>query len=232
VDIFSILCACVAFQSGGNVDEDVFGRPPLRDRQRNLDPKEIISPYDRRGGADRNDVQVSTPSNGNQNEMVIRVSPVDRLHLIGGANDNRNGPYTCAFYSSFDGGLNWNEIFFPPPPQFGNAGDPAAAIGPNGEVYFCPLAFGSTSSIYVGFSPDGGLTVPNWVQAVPPGATRFEDKQYMTADTSGGLLSGALYISWTRFRTSGVPIMVTASFDGSQTWSTPRRISDPPCQRV
>ena len=48
-------------------------------------------------------VQVNSASTADQDEVPLRVDPNDRLHLISGANDNRTGPYNCAFYASFDG---------------------------------------------------------------------------------------------------------------------------------
>jgi len=143
-------------------DDDGWGRPPILEKERPpLQPKtdDLQPPIPPRGGPDGDDVQVSTPSNRNQNETVMRVNPLDRDHLIGGANDERSGSYTCAFYASLDGGLSWNELLYSAPSGF--AGDPAAAFGPGGEVYFCPLEFGSYNEILVGRSFDGGLTVPN-----------------------------------------------------------------------
>lgn len=201
---------------------NIVGRPPDHHAPRTTSGSHRAPPP---GPADGDDVQVNTFSTADQDETPIRVDPSNRLHLIGGANDDRQGPYECAFYSSADGGLTWSELLFPDPGHFGASGDPAVAIGPNGETYYCALAFGSNSSIYVGQSPDGGITVPNWVQAVP-GSSNFEDKQFMCADLTSGALGGALYVSWTRFKNNGTPIMMVSSFDQGQTWSTPVQVSD------
>lgn len=173
---------------------------------------------------DGDDVQVNTASTADQDEVQIAVDPIDRLHLVGGANDNRAGPYNCAFFSSFDGGLTWGELFFSDPGGFGNAADPSVAIGPAGEVYFLALAYGSGSSIYVGQSTDGGVTVPNWVQVTS--SNSFDDKPLMTVDTTSGSTSGAVYTTWTRFGSAGSPIMAKHSVDGGQTWQALRRVSD------
>ena len=174
---------------------------------------------------DGDDAQVNTASTADQDEVQIAVDPVDRLHLVGGANDNRAGPYNCAFYSSFDGGLTWGELLFSDPGGFGNAADPSVAIGPAGEVYFEALAYGSGSSIYVGQSTDGGVTVSNWVQ-VTTASSAFDDKPCMTVDTTAGSTSGAVYVTWTRFGSAGNPIMIKHSVDGGQTWSGLKRLSD------
>ena len=179
------------------------------------------------GPPDGNDVEVSSPSDDDQEEVVIRVNPVDRLNLIAGANDNRFGPYNSAFYSSHDGGLTWSELHYPIQPPQTNAADPAAAFGPNGEAYFLTLSYFPDSGLYVGQSLDGGLTVPNWVEAVAPNSANFEDKPFMTADAGTGALSGAVYATWTRFKNSGgTPIMMVGSFDGGATWSAPKQVSD------
>jgi hypothetical protein len=179
---------------------------------------------------DGDDVQVSTPSAAAQNETVICVNPTDRDHLIGGANDQRNGPINTAFYSSFDGGLNWNELIYPKQ-EYTYAGDPATAFGPDGEVYFGALELPdfsySTCSLYVGRSFDGGLTVPSWTRVVgQPGV--FEDRQLLQADLSDGPLRGTLYLTWTRFTNNLTvfPIYMSSSFDQGQTWSVPRGVSD------
>jgi hypothetical protein len=172
-------------------------------------------------------VQVNSPSTADQDETPLRVDPNDRLHLVSGANDDRSGPYNCAFYATLDGGLTWSELFFPDPGGFGNAGDPAVAIGPANETYFEALANANTSAIYVGRSDDGGLTVPssNWIKAVKQINGVFHDKPAMVADTGNDPLSGAVYVTWTRFGT-GTPIYMTASFDQGATWSTPTQVSD------
>ena len=176
------------------------------------------------------DIQVSTPSGADQNETVICIDPTDRNHLVGGANDLRTGAITTAFYASFDGGIHWNEWLYPKQ-EHSFAGDPAAAIGPGGEVYFGALELPdftySTSSLYVGRSLDGGLSVQNWVRVVgEPGV--FADRQLLTADTSGGPLRGNLYLTWTRFtqNLTVFPIFMSSSSDQGQTWSAPRRVSE------
>jgi hypothetical protein len=171
-------------------------------------------------------VQVNSPSTADQDETPLRVDPLDRDHLVSGANDDRGGPYDCAFYATFDAGLTWNEIFFPDPDHFGEAGDPAVAFGPANETYFEALAFAGNSAIYVGRSDDGGLTVPTWVKAVKETNTTFEDKPAMVADVGSDPLSKTVYVTWTRFNNVGSPIYVTASSDEGATWSTPTRLSD------
>lgn len=183
-------------------------------------------------GPDGGDVQVSSPSPHNQNEHSINVDPSDRNHLIAGGNDDRSGYYTCAFYSTRDGGKSWSELFFPiPPGGFGFAGDPGTAIGPQGESYFSAIASERNygfSSLFVGHSPDGGLTVPTWVEAVdsPPGG--FQDKQFIVSDQTTSPLSGAVYMVWTRISISfgTYSIYAVTSYDQAATWTSPVRVSE------
>ncbi len=42
------------------------------------------------------------------------------------------------------------------------------AISADGRAYFVAHAYSSVSALYVGRSDDGGVTVANWVEAVPP----------------------------------------------------------------
>jgi len=183
-------------------------------------------------GPDGGDVQVSSPSQHNQNEFSITVNPADREHLIAGGNDDRNGLYTTAFYSTRDGGRTWSEFFFPiPAGGFDFAGDPGTAMGPQGESYFSAIASDQNyafSSLYVGHSPDGGLTVPTWVEAVNSPPNGFQDKQLLVADQTNGPLSGAVYMVWTRIAVSfgTYSIYSVTSYDQAATWTTPVRVSE------
>ena len=209
------------------------GVPPMDDgRADRLLPSSPPPNSARLAGPDGDDIQVSSPSVYNQNEMTIDVDPTDRNHLIAGANDERNGLYTCAFYSTHDGGLSWSELFFPiPPGGFEFAGDPATAMGPDGEAYFSADSADRNytfSSLYVGYSPDGGLTVPTWVEAVDSPPESFQDKQMLAVDQTAGPLRGALYMAWTRILNAftSFPIYATSSYDRAATWTTPVRVSE------
>jgi hypothetical protein len=217
------------------VPERLSGRPPNLDQHGGGRPPTTGAPTGTKTlrpptPPDGDDTQVSSPNSGDQDECPICVDPTDRLHLVGAANDDRAGPFNCAFYSSFDGGLTWGEMFF----SDGGANtacDPAVAIGPTGETYFEALSL-SNSGIYVGRSNDGGVTVPSWVELTQSTVNYSDDKPQMVVDTTTGSLSGAVYVTWTRFRANGsFPIMMSASFDGGGTWSTAQRLSDSPyCQ--
>jgi hypothetical protein len=232
------LSLLVAPQSGTNPPPPnpvPFGRPPshrLHEAPPPSDGRGTTGPGT--GGSMRftppnnPNVQVNSPSTADQDETPLRVDPNDRNHLVSGANDDRSGPYECAFYATMDGGLTWSELFFPDPGGFGNSGDPAVAFGPAGETYFEALAFGNKTAIYVGRSDDGGLTVQssNWIKAVKESNSSSEDKPAMVADVGSDPLSKAVYVTWTRFNSSGSPIFMVASFDEGQTWSTPKQLSD------
>ncbi len=235
----TVACLLLAALSPGSAQDEParvdpqWGIPPSKDlpfdQLLRPTPPPTDVPF---SGPDGDDVQVSSPSPANQNEMTIQVDPTDRNHLIAGANDERGGLYTCAFYASFDGGLTWSELLFPiPSGGFEFAGDPGTAMGPNGESYFSGISADRNytfSSLFVGHSPDGGLTVPTWVEAVksPPGG--FEDKELMATDLSMSPLRGTLYMAWTRIGPTHTTyeIHVVSSFDQGATWTTPVRVSE------
>ena len=174
---------------------------------------------------DGDDVQVSSPNPLNQSETIIAVDPSDRDHLVAGCIDERSGERNCAFYASFDGGLNWSELFYPIAAPYDFAADPMVAIGPNGETYFGVLvvegAFVS-SAIYVGRSPDGGVTVPSWVELDRITLPDYVDKGLMAVDIGRGPDSGSVYVVYTRRETTSTRVRLTASRDGGVTWSNPQ----------
>ena len=207
----------------------VLGRAPDRDKSADERTRTLRDGAPRLTPPDQKDKEVNSVSSADQDETPIRVDPTDRLHLISGANDDRSGPYLVACYASFDGGLNWSETFMSDPGGLGNHSDAGVAFGPNGETYFSGVAFNNLATkthIDVGFSPDGGKTVPTWVEAVVNGRNEFEDKPFIVADQTTGTFSGRLYITWTHFKSNGAsPIDEVYSTDQGQTWSTPVQVS-------
>jgi hypothetical protein len=208
----------------------VLGRAPARDKSGDDRTRSLFDSHaPRLTPPDQKDVEVNSVSSADQDETPIRVDPTDRLHLIAGANDDRSGPYLCACYASFDGGLKWSETFMSDPGGLPNQSDPGVAFGPNGETYFSGVAFnniGSKTHIDVGFSPDGGKSVPTWVEAVVNGRNEFEDKPFIVADQTTGTFSGRLYVTWTHFKSNGAsPIDEVYSSDNGKTWSTPVQVS-------
>jgi hypothetical protein len=178
------------------------------------------------GRAPAQEVQVSSPSTANQCETVIHVDPSNRLHLVGGANDARQIPMTCAFYASFDGGLTWSEFLVPTRVTSGTGYDPCAAIGKTGETYFA--INGGIGNIHVGRSFDGGLSVPTWVLADSFSGNMWDDRPNLAIDAGSGPLSGAVYCTWSRTNLTSLTtsIDISASFDGGLSWTTPVRVSD------
>ena len=75
-------------------------------------------------------------------------------------------------------------------------------------------------------STDGGLT---WLD--PVGVdwnpdNEFQDKEYLTVDSTGSIYDGNVYLTWTCF-CAGTPIYFSRSMDGGASFSTPYEISDP-----
>ena len=195
-----------------------------------------------------NDTVVSTGSqtgcSSAQNETTIDVNPANPKNLVAGANDyrvfnareNRNDTSGWA-YASFDGGATWTNVQLPhltfatgatgALSDMDAAGDPAVAFGPNNTVYYANIAFSRLNDgngVTVSKSTDGGLTwgEPSIVQidgvdgaGNPSPTPYFNDKEWIAVDQ----VSGAVYVTWTRFGPSGSPIVVSKSTDGGITWS-------------
>lgn len=88
-----------------------------------------------------------------QNETTIAINPTAPNMLIAGANDYRLGvPVGAAFYTSFDGGLTWDDGFPPFPLLAGErkkdeepteeASDPDAPTGKSGQLTEAPSGTG------------------------------------------------------------------------------------------
>jgi hypothetical protein len=105
-----------------------------------------------------------------QNETTIAVNPSSPNMLVGGANDYRLGnPVGAAFYTSFDGGVSWNDGFSPFPllsatikghrqlqeVPFGT-GDPVVAFGRARAVGGGPLP-GSSLAYYAYLGVSGSF---------------------------------------------------------------------------
>lgn len=175
-----------------------------------------------------------------QNETAIAVDPTNPNHLVAGANDyrvccNSTGTNDTSgwAYVSFNGGITWTNVqaqgltvqtggtgVFQ---QFDAAGDPALAIGPDGTVYYANIVFNRSNpatGIAVSVSHDGGLTwdPPNMVTYLHS-ANFFHDKELIAAGPDGRVV-----VTWTRFDSTGSPIVMAFSPNHGQSWT---RIGSP-----
>jgi hypothetical protein len=178
-----------------------------------------------------------------QNEPSIAQNPSNSQNLVAGANDYRlvaSGHQAWAgVYTSFNGGVSWSNQLIPGFPGSGTtnilsafsvASDPSLAFDRSGNLYYSGIAFkfqGFTAvdgSVFVSKSTDSGTSFSQTV-LVATGSTKiFNDKSYLTVDKSVGTFGGRVYVSWTRFTTTG-DIMVSHSSDGGASFSAPVKIS-------
>jgi hypothetical protein len=181
-----------------------------------------------------------------QDETTIAVNPSDPLNLVAGTNDyrlfntreSRNDGAGFA-YATFNGGRTWLNVQLPhltfqtgatgALSDMDSAGDPAIAYGPHDTVYYANLVFSrlnSASGVVVSISHNGGRTwsEPSIVHldgvdssGNPTATGIFNDKEWITVDPR----SGAVYVTWTEFQSTGSPIYVARSTNGGITWSAP-----------
>jgi hypothetical protein len=191
------------------------------------------------------------------NETTIAVNPGDPDHAVGAYHS-----YVVQFKGATavthvvsapsvttDGGDTWHEVL-PPITPYQFSGDPAVAFNTRGQVFLASIADHegpggpySSPSVIVQRSLDGGhswsrpVTLARGEQAATPnrfglGPQVFNDKEFITADTTGSDWNDRLYVTWSRFTQffTGtraffkIPIQVARSDDGAN-WSSPRTIS-------
>jgi len=171
-------------------------------------------------------------TNSTQSEMSIDIHPTNGEILFGGANATAwpsagtiygTGVY---FTTNSSTALTWSG--FDQPPFGSNSGDPAAAIGANGNFYIGYISAAGGQG--VGVSTNNGV---NWSPyTVAPGPSGFNDlldKNHLMVDklpTSPYV--DRVYAAWTEF-VAGSPInnkiAVRYSSNNGQSWSTSVNIS-------
>jgi hypothetical protein len=178
-------------------------------------------------------------------EPHVAVDPQDPLHLIGAWQQDRwsdGGARGLRTGYSFDGGLTWNvtQAAFTRcsggnaanGTDYARASDPWVAIGPDGIAYQTAIAFngdtfapGSSGSVLVSRSLDGGRTWSAPATLIRDGTAAFNDKESMTADP---LAPGYAYATWDRLEANGHgPTYLARTTDGGASWEPARAIYDP-----
>jgi hypothetical protein len=184
-----------------------------------------------------------------EGEEEIAVFPSSSSHLVAAISDfSQNGGFnTTKYVVSTSNGAAWNENFVPSDPTFGFLetsdgffwlanSDPVVAIDKSGYVYIGDLyldAFDNGNGFYVNIIPPGSnaVTVANTrpIKTNPDASTiQFEDKPWITVDTSNTLTAGRVYASWSHFTdiNAGTDyIAFSRSTNHGATWSAPLRIS-------
>lgn len=177
-------------------------------------------------------IRVTNYSQLNNEEQVF-FSPIDSNILISVWRDFRLGYRQVGIGRSADGGQTWVDSLIEPdmqyinqlfgPPDIAWQSDPTLTVDAAGNFYISVLDFSSTSpnldSGIIAFykSIDSGQTWTGPVANAPVTDWYFEDKQFITADRTGGAHDGNVYLSWTRFPNPN-RIVFQRSIDGAQSF--------------
>lgn len=111
------------------------------------------------------------------------------------------------------------------------SGDAVVAVSRGGTFYYAMLSrtLAGLGSIGVSRSTDHGVTfgAPVDASTTANGTANFQDKEWLTVDTTGGAHDGNVYLAWTNFANSfaTAQIMFVRSTDGGLTWSAPLALS-------
>lgn len=135
-------------------------------------------------------------------------------------NDFRNSAtaYNINNYYVTLNGIDWVKrgVSFPGASQIG---DPVLTFDSLGNLYYTQLyQQGSTYGIWVAKSTDKGLTFMTAVSA-HSSTVGLADKQWITADQTGGPYSNNVYLGWRQFGSSGMRFV--RSTNGGMNWSSP-----------
>jgi hypothetical protein len=166
--------------------------------------------------------QISYPSYQLQNEEQVFYCPTDSNVIIADWRDWRLGYRRCGIGRSTDGGATWSDHLNDSMLNWDNyQSDPTMTVDRLGRFYCCFLDYSVTwaDSSFISFirSDDKGATwsSPHAVEKAP--GPYFEDKQFITADRTGGAYDGSVYVSWARFP-NPTRIMFARSLDGAVTF--------------
>ncbi len=161
------------------------------------------------------------------NEEQVFICPTDSNVIIANWRDFRLGYRQIGIGRSIDGGQTWADSLIDDWLQvFGTdsqQSDPTMTVDASGNFYMSALdwdAFGFTNLSTIAFykSTDKGISWTGPVLGVWSNDPNiFEDKQFITADRTGGTHDGNIYCSWTRFPNPD-RIVFVRSTDGMATF--------------
>jgi len=177
-------------------------------------------------------VRPKPTTNTTQSEMSIDIHPTNPDIIFGSANATPwpvAGIYGTGVYFTTNGGTNWTGYDNPP---FGtNSGDPAGAIGTNGNFYIGFIDAGSNDGGQgVAVSTNNGTTWSRYVVgAAPSGYNDLLDKNHLWVDKKvGSPYENRVYAAWTDFVSGSANdycIAFKYSTNNGQTWSAQKNPS-------
>ncbi len=161
------------------------------------------------------------------NEEQVFLCPTDSNIVIANWRDFRLNYRQVGIGRSTDGGQTWTDSLIKKSMQVfttdSKQSDPTMTVDRLGNFYMSVLdwdAFGLTGLSTIAFykSTDKGVSWTGPVAGVWSGDPEiFEDKQFITADRTGGIYDGNVYCSWTRFPNPD-RIVFIRSIDGGATF--------------
>jgi hypothetical protein len=159
-----------------------------------------------------------------QSEPSLAVSPP---HIVVGFNDSNPVSSFSGYANSDTAGVAFTDDAGIAGPQ---SGDTVLTVNSAGDFYFAMLSSDAAGNPNIGVSrsTDHGVTfsAPADASTTANDPAGFQDKEWLTVDTTGGARDGTLYLAWTNFRPDGTAqIMFARSTDQGATWSAPLGLS-------
>jgi hypothetical protein len=150
-------------------------------------------------------------------EPYIAVNPTDPKKQVCAYNTN-------SFYYTLNG-VDWTRSF-PSFPGYAVVGDPCMTYDNSGNLFYVTLYSPNVSSgpwgIVVGKSTNNGVSWLNYYQAHQTSGG-LDDKEWITADLTGGPYNNNLYIGWKPYSASGMGFI--RSTNNGVNWSDPLILS-------
>jgi hypothetical protein len=176
-------------------------------------------------------------------ETTVVIDPTNPNNIIAAAMDSSQLAVRATPYASSDGGQTWDQQnglrnFVRAPDGatkvFQNESDPVLTADSRGNIYLSTIMWETATDdngVYLFKSVNGGRRFSTGVpivthigQSNPP----FEDKEWITADTTGGRFNDSIYAAWVSLRPppEARQIQFSRSTDGGATFSPPQPIND------
>ena len=174
-------------------------------------------------------------------ETTIAISPANpQIAVAAGMRFKINARERTKFVQTFwsdDGGLTWDYSdrmsLTTSKATYEFQGDPVVAFDSAGVAYAVtlvsagPMGNSTRSGICVWRSTDGGRTWSEPMPIVERQGEKFDDKEWIGIDTTGGPRDGTMYVAWLRAdstRGGNIEFIFVRSTDGGRSWSDERVI--------